>query len=153
VKRLLIVVAVLFAVVASATVAGAAVKKGAFSGTTTADDPVGFKVDSKGRVYGFYFAGVRLTCTDGDEFDSPTGADRLHTPSSRRFTVSSRKFAIKVRDKSAGNGWNVSGRFKSRGKEASGTFSIFANFDEQNQPDPEGSVKCQAELAWSAKRQ
>jgi hypothetical protein len=147
-KRVAIVAVTLFAAV-GATVAEAAVKT--YSGTTSAADPVGLKVDSKGRVYAFYFVDVHLTCSDGDEFD--TGPEPIKTPTSTRYKVTKRKFKIKIREEDAGRGYDVTGKFSSSRKKVAGTFRIFANFDESFNPDPDGSAKCTSGvLKWSAKR-
>jgi hypothetical protein len=147
-RRLAIVAIALLATV-GATVAEAAVKT--YSGTTSADDPVGLRVDSKGKVYAFYFVDVHLTCSDGDQFDS--GPQPIKTPTSTRYKVTKRKFKIKIREKDDGRGYDVTGKFSSRRKTVGGTFRIFANFDESSYPDPDGSVKCTSGvLKWSAER-
>ena len=147
-RRLAIVAVVLLGTV-GATVAEAAVKT--YSGTTSASDPVGLKVDSKGRVYAFYFVDVHLTCSDGDEFD--TGPDPIKSPTSKRYKVRKGKFKIRIRERDAGRGWDVAGKFSSRRKVVGGTFRVFANFDENFNPDPDGSAKCTSGvLKWSAKR-
>jgi hypothetical protein len=150
-RRLLVGMLAVLALVAGATVAEAAIKT--FAGTTSAADPIGFKVDSKGSVYSFYFEGVHLTCTDGDEFDSGTGTQRIRTPRSQKFKVTARKFKINVREEENSRGWDISGKFKRGAKGASGTLTVFANFDEQNAPNPEGPVECTSgALKWSVKR-
>ena len=147
--RRLAVVAVALLSAVGATVAEAAVKT--YSGTTSADDPVGLKVDSKGRVYSFSFVNVHLTCSDGDEFDS--GDDPVKSPTSKRYKVRKGKFKIKVREPDYGRGWDVKGKFSSKRKVVGGTFSVFANFDSDFNPDPDGSAKCTSGvLKWSAKR-
>jgi hypothetical protein len=147
--RRVAILAVALLVTVGATVAEAAVKN--YSGTTSADDPVALKVDSKGRVYAFSFVDVHLTCSDGDEFD--TGPDPIKTPTSKRYKVTKRKFKIKIREEDAGRGYDVAGKFSSGRKTVGGTFRIFANFDESFNPDPDGSAKCTSGvLKWSAKR-
>ena len=153
-KRVLVIAIVIVATVAGATVAEAAIKKGKFTGKTSAGDPVGFKVDRKGRVYSFYYEGVTLTCTDGDSFDTPTEAvDRVQTPPNRKFTVTRGKWGITARNSQTGFGWDVSAKFNSKGTRNTGTLSIFATFNEQNQQDPNGSIRCESgKLSWTAKR-
>jgi hypothetical protein len=139
------------------TSAEGAVSKGRFTGTTSAKDPIEFLVNSKGRVVAFTLDTVHLTCTDGDEFD--TGGktsqrdDRLQSTRGKTFKVTKRKFKIKERlnDKSAG--WDATGKFNKKGSKVTGTLLLFATFDEQNQADPQGSVRCTSEkLAYTAKR-
>jgi hypothetical protein len=152
-RRVLAIVTVVLTMVAGVTIAEAKVAKGKFGGTTEAGDPVGFKIDKKGRVLSFYFEGVHLTCSDGDSFDSGTGSNRIQTPSDVRFKPVHKKFSIQFRNDAQGNGWDTTGTFRKKGKKASGTLSAFANFDEHNQPDPNGSVHCKSgTLDWSVKR-
>jgi hypothetical protein len=151
-RALVIAVAALAA--AGATVAEGKVASGRFAGATSKHDPVGFKVDGRGKLYAFYFEGVRLKCTDGDQFDTPTGSDRVQTDDSDRLTITrSRRFAFSVRSETFGNGYNVAGRFNRRGRKATGTLRVFANFDTQNNADPNGSVHCSSgTLTFSATR-
>jgi hypothetical protein len=138
------------------SVAEAQIAKGTFTGKTKADDPVGLSVDKQGRVYAFYAAGVTLNCTDGDKFTTPSGAKkRLQSPAKARYTVDAeRKWTIQVRDDEFGNGWDVTGgKFSKSGAKSTGTLNVFANFDAQNQPDPNGSVHCETgPLKFSVKR-
>jgi hypothetical protein len=121
-----------------------AIKKGSFSGTTAKGDPIGFKVDSRNRAYAFYVEGVSLSCTDGDRFDTPTGAARLQSPNSNRFRISStRRWSATLNNEPSGNGQQVTSRFGSSGNAATGRYFVFAKFDTQNQPDPNGSVRCE----------
>ena len=141
-------VAVALFVAVPATVAEAAVKR--YSGTTSASDPISLKVDSKGRVYAFSFTDVHLTCSDGDQFDT---GPAIKSPTSKRYKVRKGKFKIRVHEPDAGRGWDVTGKFRSHRKSVGGTFTIFANFDEHFNPDPDGSAKCTSgPLKWSAKR-
>ena len=139
---------------AGAVPASAKIARGTFAGTTSSEDPVGFKVDRRGRVLSFYYDAVTLTCTDGDSFDTPTGSERVVTPARVKFTVNRRnKFGIKARNESTGFGWDAKGTFKNRGRRATGTLKIFARFDENNQQNPDGSVRCESEaLTWSVTR-
>lgn len=149
-KRLPVLVAALAVAATGATVAEAALKKGSYAGATSAGDPVGLKIDSKGRVYAFSFADVHLKCSDGDEFDS---GDPITTPHAKRYKVTKGKFKIRVRQLDASRGWDVTGKFASRGKVVGGRFTVFANFDEGNNPDPNGASKCTSGvLRWSARR-
>jgi hypothetical protein len=154
-KRVLAIAVLVVALIAGATVAEAAIKKGAFTGKTSAKDPVGLKVNKRGKVYSFYYESVRLTCTDGDAFDSPVGSRRIQTPSEVTFPVSSkRKFAITARNQSTGFGWEAAGKFNPKGTKVTGTLSVHAKFNEQNEQDPEGSVTCTSKegLTFSATR-
>jgi hypothetical protein len=142
------------ATVVGATVAEAAIKKGTFTGKTSAADPVGFKVGTRGKVYSFYYEGVTLKCTDGDSFDTPTGSTRVQTPRSVKFKVTSKsRWGIQARNTKTGFGWDVDAKFRSKGERSTGTLSVFATFNEQNQQDPNGTIRCESdELSWSAKR-
>jgi hypothetical protein len=153
-KRALVVAVVVGATVVGASVAEAAIQKGTFTGKTTAGDPVGLTVVKKNRVADFYFETVHLTCSDGDQFDTGKGSNRLQSPAGKRYTVSSkRKFSIKDHNDQAGNGWDVKGKFTSDGSQVTGTLSVFATFDTSNNATPNGSVKCKsANLKFTAKR-
>jgi hypothetical protein len=142
-KRVLAIAVLTAALVAGATVAEAAINKGTFSGKSSAKDPIGLKVDKGGKVYAFYYDAVRLTCTDGDAFDSPTGKDRIQTPNDVKFKPNSkRKFVITANNSQTGFGWEVAGKFNSKGSKVTGTLKVHAKFNEQNQQDPEGSINC-----------
>jgi hypothetical protein len=142
-KRLLTIAVLIVGLVAGATVAEAAINKGTFTGKTSAKDPVGLKVNKSGKVYAFFYDGVRLSCTDGDAFDSPSGKNRIQAPDDLLFKVNSkRKFAINLNDSSTGFGWNVAAKFNPAGDKVTGTLKVHAKFNEQNQQDPQGSVTC-----------
>jgi hypothetical protein len=159
-KRALSTAAAITALVAGVSTAEATIGKGTFAGKTSARDPVGFKVDKSGRVYSFYFEGVTLSCTDGDTFDTPSkekpveGETEIRTRKSDRFIVgSNNKWSFKVRNDEQGNGYDVAGKFSSQDK-SKGTFSIFANFESGNTPDPNGEIKCKSgKLTFTVKRQ
>jgi hypothetical protein len=153
-KRVLVIAVLTAALVAGATVAEAAIKSGTFTGKSSAGDPMGLSVGGKGKVYAFYFEGVRLECTDGDAFDTPKGANRIQTPNNIKFRVSSAgKWTIKSRDKERGTGWDVAAKFQSKGAKTTGTLSVFATFNDQNEQDPNGSIKCKSkELSFTLKR-
>jgi hypothetical protein len=143
VKRAVAIALLVAGLAAGATVAEAAVRKGTFTGKTSARYPVGLKVSRSGKVYAFYYEGVRLNCTDGDELDTPTGADRIQTPRDLLVRVGSkRRFAIHAENDSTGFGWEAAARFNSRGTKVTGTLSVHARYDEQSDPDPNGSVVC-----------
>ena len=144
---ILVLVASLLAV--SAPAAPAAVKRGSFAGTTSGDDPLSFRVDRRGRVMSFSFDAVSLTCTDGDDVSTP----RVLTPRRERFRVRSNRFGIQARNTKTGFGWDADGRFRNRGRRATGTLRVFASFNDQNQQDADGTIKCESEaLTWSVRR-
>ena len=144
-KRSWIVATGVIAAVACASVAEAAVQTGTFNGKSTAGDPVGFKAPRADRVSDFFFSGVTLTCTDGDKFDTGTGSNRQQSPAGKRYKVSSTgKFAIKDHNDAQGNGWDVHGKFNSKGTVVTGTVSVYANFNISNDPSPKGSVHCKS---------
>jgi hypothetical protein len=153
-KRSWIVATGVVAAVAGASVAEAAVQTGTFKGKSSAGDPVAFSVPKKNRVADFYFEGVTLTCTDGDKFDTGSGSNRLQSPSGKRYKISSsRKFSIKDHNDKQGNGWDVKGKINSKGTIATGTLTVFANFDISNNADPKGDVKCKSgNVKFSIKR-
>ena len=141
-------------VAAGAAPASAKIARGTFAGDTSKDDPLGFKVDRKGRVISFFYDSVTLSCSDGDSFDTPTGTERVITPKRVTFRVTAkRRFGIEARNEATGFGWDADGRFNRRGKSATGTLKVFATFNDQNQQDPDGSIRCESEeLTWTAKR-
>ncbi len=170
VKRALVIAASLVALLAGVTTAEAVIAKGKFAGKTKRGEPLGFRVDKSNRVYSFYFQDVRLDCTDGDHFFTPgpknpsdpdpsqqgeegEGQTIVRTPKSERFAISSsNKWGFTARNNDVGNGYDVSGKFSSQDK-SKGTFSIFANFDEGNEGDPSGEVKCSSgKLSFTVKR-
>jgi hypothetical protein len=166
-KRALITVGAVVVLVGGVSTAEASIAKGKFAGKTAAKDPIGFKVDKSGRVYSFYFQGVTLRCTDGDQFDTPSkenpdpedGSTEVRTRTSDRFPVDSKnRWGLTGGTKEAGNGYTVAGRFLSQDK-SQGTFSIFANFTDGgpgnvDPPDPDGEIRCKSgKLKFSAKRQ
>jgi hypothetical protein len=125
--------------------AEAAIKKGRFVGKTTKADPVGLRVDGQQRVHRFFFEGVRLRCSDGTKLDTPSGRRRFGTPKGQKFPTNERRWGIRTtNDEETGVGWQASGRFSRNGRKASGTISIFALFNENNEQDPNGSVRCEA---------
>ena len=146
--------AVLAAIAAAALTGGLAapahaVKRGAFSGTTSEDDPMGFKVDGKGRVTAFRFADVALSCVDGDTVTAP----RVLTPKGVTFRVRARRFGIEARNDDTGFGWDATGTFRSKGRRATGTLQVFARFDKRNRQDADGPIRCTSEeLTWTARR-
>lgn len=143
----LVVTAALLAV--SAPAASAAIKRGSFAGTTSGDDPLSFKVDRRGRVMSFSFDAVSLTCTDGDGVSTP----KVVTPRRERFRVRVNRFGISARNRTTGFGWEADGRFRNRGRRATGTLRVFASFNDANQQDADGAIKCESEaLTWSARR-
>jgi hypothetical protein len=152
-KRVLVCGMLALTLVVGVTVAEAAISKGSFKGKTSASDPLGFKVSSKNQVVNFYFEGVGLSCTDGDQFDTGTGSERLSSLS-RKFRISrTRKFEIHNVNGDAGARWDVKGQFNRSGSKATGTIRVQARFDEQNQADPEGSIRCDStKLPFTAKR-
>jgi hypothetical protein len=125
--------------------ADAAIKKGKFTGKTKKDDPVGLRVDGKERVHRFFFEGVRLRCTDGTTVDTPAGRRRFETQKGQKFPTSERRWGIRTtNDDETGIGWQVSGSFSRNGRKAFGALTILARFNEDNQQDPNGSVRCEA---------
>lgn len=149
-KRSLLPLMVIALTVAMASVAEAAAQRGVYKGQTNAADPIKFKVNKKGRVTAFTFDGVHLTCTDGDAFDTPTGNDKLSSPTGTTYKVRKRKFAVRVHEDEEGRGWDATGKFNRSGSKATGTIRVFARFGEGNNPDPEGETVCDSgKLAWS----
>lgn len=152
-KRALLIVVIVATAAFGVTISEAKVAGGKFAGATSAGDPVGFGVDRNGRVYSFYFEDVTLSCNDGDKFDSGAGGNRQQTPRPKRYKVKKGKFKIKNHDDAAGHGWDAKAKFKSKGNKATGTLKIYANFDEENNPEPNGPVRCESEtLTFSVKR-
>jgi len=153
-KRALAIAVLIVGLVAGATVAEAAIKKGTFTGKSSAKDPMGLKVNKGGKVYAFYYEGVRLKCTDGDAFDSPSGSKRIQTPSDVLFRVNAkRKFAINAHNDTTGFGWKVAAKFNAKGTKVTGTLSVHAKFNEQNEPDANGSITCTSDdLTFSLTR-
>jgi len=143
----LLLAAVLLAI--SAPAAPAKIKRGTFAGTSSAEDPVTFRVDRRGRVIRFSFDAVSLSCTDGDSVETP----RVVTPRGERFVIRGARFGIEARNATTGFGWDVDGRFRGRGRRATGTLTVSASFNEDNQQAADGTIKCESEaLTWSVRR-
>jgi hypothetical protein len=154
-KRAIVIAALVLAVAAvSAAPASAKIARGTFAGTTANDDPIGFKVDKRGRVVGLFYEAVTLSCSDGDTLDTPAGDTRIKTPRKEKFAVTKRrKFGISASNTSTGFGWEVDGGFNKKGRKATGTLRVFASFNDQNEQDPNGSIRCESEkMTWSATR-
>jgi hypothetical protein len=129
--------------VIGASLAEAAIGAGVFIGVTRAGDPVGFKVPAKNRVSNFYVDGVRLKCTDGDQFDSGKGDRRLRSPAGVRYRVNSNgKFTVTAPNDDIGNGFSAHGTFHAKGSTATGWVQVYAHFDTENNPSAKGSVHC-----------
>jgi hypothetical protein len=125
--------------------ADAAIKKGKFTGETKKGDRVGLRVDGKEQVHRFFFHGITLRCTDGTKVDTPSGRHRFGTPKGQKFATSERRWGIRTTDDAeTGIGWQAAGRFTRNGKKVSGTISVLARFNEDDQQDPNGSVRCRA---------
>jgi hypothetical protein len=152
-KRFVAMVAVA-AMAVGAGAAEAAIKKGKFVGQTAKGDPMGLKVNKNNEVFAYFYDGVHLKCTDGDELDTPSGADRIQTPNDVPFTISSsRKWSIRARDNDNGVGWDVAARFNKAGTKTKGTLSVFALFNEQSEQDPNGNIRCEVKnLKFTLKR-
>ena len=133
----------------SVPAAPAAIKRGSFAGATSAADPVSFRVDRRGRVMSFSFDAVTLSCTDGDEVATP----RVLTPRRERFRVRRGRFGISARNEQTGFAWDADGRFRNRGRRATGTLKVRASFNEANEQDADGPIRCQSDsLTWSVRR-
>jgi hypothetical protein len=138
----------------TAGTAEAAITKGSFAGKLSNGKPVGLKVDRKGKVYNFFYEGVTLKCSDGDSLTTPSGKDRIITPSKVKFKVNSKRaWGIRARNNDTGFGWDADGTFNSKGTKSTGTLSVFATFNDQNQQDPNGSIRCESgALKFTVKR-
>ncbi|HEX2086406.1 MAG TPA: hypothetical protein VHF89_12040 [Solirubrobacteraceae bacterium] len=149
-RRAIPLLAVVLAVAAPSAPAGAAVKRGTFAGATSKGDPIGLKVDRRARVYSFHFSAVTLTCTDGDSVETP---ERIATPRRERFRIVRGRFGISARNRTTGFRWDARGRFRSRGRRATGILTLSQTFDEDNRQDPDGSIRCESgPLTWTARR-
>ena len=141
--------AVVAAIACTCGVAEAAA--GAYRGKTTAGDPVVLKVDNRGRVYAFSYEGVRLECSDRTEVDTPSGVNRVQTGSARFRVARNGRWSISRREARTGFGWDATGRL--RGRKATGALRVFATYDEQDNQDPDGSVRCESgRLGFALKR-
>jgi hypothetical protein len=150
-RRALTVAVVVVATAVGGATAEAAVKKGTFRGATEAGDPIGLKVNRSNKFFAFFFDGVRLRCSDGDTVNTP----RIVTPDREKFTIGSqRNWGIAARNRRTGFGWDAEGKFGKKGGKVTGTLTVFATFNDQNQQDPNGSVRCTSgELDFTARRQ
>lgn len=151
-KRVLPLVAIVAAALAAAT-AHAAVSAGTFTGKTTAKDPIGITVNGSSRVTGMYFEGVHMTCTDKDEYDTLKGADRTATHGRKVRIKKSGKWTLNVSTNKGAMTWTASGRFTAKGTRTTGTLSINARYNDENELDPQGPIRCQSgKLKFTATR-
>jgi hypothetical protein len=134
-----------------ASVAEAAVPSGTFKGRTSAKDPIGFDVNTRGAVVSFHYDDIRMDCTDDDHYNTRY---RVETPANQTFRVSSkRRFHVKVRSKSLGSGWDAFGAFSKSGNAATGTLHVFERYNNTNNKDPKGDILCESKkLSFTAKR-
>ena len=154
-RRMSIVAALLAVLAVGVAASDAAVKKGTFAGQTKEHDPLGFKVTKSHKVVGFYFEGLTLRCSDGDQIESPSGADRIQLPNSLKYKISkARRWKLAVRNDS-GVHIKANGRFNKKGSKAKGKLYMTARFDsESGDQDENGDVLCQSHhVKWTAKRQ
>jgi hypothetical protein len=113
---------------------------GGYGGHAGVGNHVAFRVTTNRRLVHFRWSGIRLTCTDGDTF-TPKGRFDMGSknghPNALKITrlghfdffVTGHAFR-----------WVVSGRIRRR--VGSGTIRVRADFNTQNNPDPNGSVHC-----------
>jgi hypothetical protein len=98
---------------------------------------------TKAKVKKVKFGEFKLDCSDGDSLTYPGGSASDSALTKRAFTFSGTN----------PQGWStveidgVVGRRKARG-----SFRMLVRFNEKNEPDADGSVTCQTELGWTAKR-
>src|SRR3954465_8366642 len=111
--RMIISSAVVAAAVIGASAAEGAVSRGAFTGQTTAKDPVGITV-SGSRVRSAYLEGVHMRCNDGDQCDTLKGHYRMHA-NSRAKIASSRRWTVKKTTNGGASTWTLAGRFNAKG--------------------------------------
>jgi hypothetical protein len=155
-KRGVVAAVAVLAMAVGASAADAAVKKGRFVGKSTKGDPFGLKVNGSERVQRFYFEGVRLRCSDDTVVDTPSGRrKRFETPAGFSVPIQERRWGIQTTNEDeTGLGWETAGRFNKRGTKVTGTFDIFALFNDQGEQDPNGSVRCEANnLSFTLRRQ
>src|SRR3954465_11621738 len=107
--RMIISSAVVAAAVIGASAAEGAVSRGAFTGQTTAKDPVGITV-SGSRVTSAYLEGVHMRRPEEDQNERVKGQDRM-TANSRARIGSSRRFTVKKTTHGGASTWTVAGRF------------------------------------------
>jgi hypothetical protein len=151
-KRALIA-ALIVACATAATVAEAAVSGGTFTGRTTAKDPVGITVGGGSRITGMYFENVHVKCSDNDEYNTFTGADRMEARKRRVRIKSGRKWTLTVSKHKGALTWTASGRFSSKGTRTSGTLRLQARYDIENNLDPKGQITCDSgKLKFTATR-
>jgi hypothetical protein len=153
-RRTAVACMALLAPLAAVPAAEAKVAKGSFAGKSDRADPMGFKVDGKGKVFSVYFEGVTLECSDGDTFDTPTGRRRVQVPKKVKFNVGrDRDWGVRARNSLTGFGWDLEGSFNKKGTRSFGKLEVFARFNEKNEQDPKGKVKCKSgPVLWEVKR-
>ena len=116
------------------------VSVGGYSGHTEVGNPVSLRVTANRKLVHFHWSGIRLTCTDGDTFTPngsfDTGSKNGHV---NRLTIT-RLGYFDFFVTGFANRWDVHGRIVRR--VARGTIRVRADFDAQNNLDPNGPVHC-----------
>lgn len=142
----------LLAAVAAATLlvaaapAEAAVKKGTYVGTMSDGAYVSLLVGKSSMLLKVARKGLAFTCTDGDTFKSSKSI------ASGRIDVSSRRFDVGDTNDSDAVDWDMTGTFSVKKHKVTGTYRETRRFNERNELDPNGDVRCQTgELTYSAK--
>lgn len=97
---------------------------------------------TKARVTKLAFANVRLYCDDGDTV--------VASDYTKGVPLRYGAFFLQARNAAGDTTLEVSGIV--RRKRAKGGFELVTLYNEQNQQDPNGSIRCSAELTWRAKR-
>lgn len=133
----------------AAATAEAAFKSGVYRGKTAQQAKISLKViSSKKAVVNFYWQGVRMTCSDGED----RTMRGFKSPSSVRIPLSrSGRFSLSVPSRDGAVEFAAVGRI--RNSKATGALQVQARANEQEELDANGSIVCDSEIvAWTAKR-
>jgi opacity protein-like surface antigen len=136
------------ALLASAVVADAApnIDSGTYRGKTNKGDRITFKISKSKKLFRFTHKGVRMKCSDGRDF---TITDRLSSGKKRLTVLDDGRFGFTV-EYTGGGYWKVRGKIK--GNRATGTLRVKIRFNSNDEPDPDGSVRCSSgKLRFKAK--
>jgi hypothetical protein len=129
--------------------AEAAIKAGVYKGKTRQDAKVSLRVlANKKSVVKYSLEGAVLACSDNENRQ----LQGFTTASSDRIPLSSTgKFGFTIANDDESVAAQVKGTIKA--PRATGTVRFVASFNDQNQLDPNGSVRCDSgSVPWSAKK-
>jgi hypothetical protein len=125
-------------------VADAAVRKGSYRGQTEQSAIVSFRVPHVRAITGFFWEGVVMECSDGEN------RQLAGFRASRSIPIRNGKFEFGA--EGDGVEFAAVGRFRRRGR-VTGALQVQARVNENEQIDPNGAITCDSEIVeWAVRR-